>query len=83
LDYLVWLEMSSRIQLKNPEASGARTVKVRFSDVILVASRVNTWRAKIHIVKRKTRGFSITMRIGELGMETATYTHNESKKLLI
>jgi hypothetical protein len=48
-----------------------------------VASRVNTWRAKIYIVRRKTRGFSIAMRIGEHGMETETYTHNESKKLLI
>ena len=33
---------------EEPDASGARTVNVRFSDVILVASRVNTWKETIY-----------------------------------
>jgi hypothetical protein len=49
--------MSSRIQLKNPEASAARIVKVRFLDVILLASRVNTWGQK-YIFSKEKQGVS-------------------------
>jgi hypothetical protein len=36
---------------EEPDASGARTVNVRFSDVILVASRVKTWKTTTNTIK--------------------------------
>jgi hypothetical protein len=49
--------MSSRIQLKNPEASAARIVKVRFLDVILVASRGLIPGGKNIYSQKKNKGF--------------------------
>jgi hypothetical protein len=36
---------------EEPDASGARTVSVRFSDVMLVASRVKTWKTTRTTIK--------------------------------
>ena len=36
---------------EEPDASGARTVNVRFSDVILVASSVKTWKTTTETIK--------------------------------
>lgn len=41
---------------EEPDASGARTVTVRFSDVILVASRVKTWKVTVDCTIKMKHG---------------------------